>query len=94
MVNKNSYISLIDDELQYRSNPAAARGNHIRVKDLMSEFGNIYNVKAYGAMGDGTTDDTEAIQEAIYAAYREKLGGAVTFPASHYIISAPLYSMV
>src|SRR5258708_5906149 len=50
-----------------------------------------YNVKdpAYGAKGDGTTDDTAAIQAAITAAQNAG-GGFVLLPPSTYIISSPL----
>jgi Pectate lyase superfamily protein len=50
-----------------------------------------YNVKAYGATGNGSTDDTAAIQSAINAA--EALGQPyvdVLFPAGVYSTSAPL----
>lgn len=42
------------------------------------------NVNDYGAVGDGTTDDTAAIQAAI------NTGQDVVFPSSAYLISAPL----
>lgn len=45
------------------------------------------NVKAFGATGNGTTDDTKAIQAALNAA---PLGGVVYLPAGTYGISAPL----
>ncbi|MFW5762315.1 MAG: right-handed parallel beta-helix repeat-containing protein [Cyclobacteriaceae bacterium] len=51
---------------------------------------NWYNVKEYGAIGDGKTDDTEAIQKAIEEAAPK--GGVIYFPAGHYIsntINAP-----
>jgi len=49
----------------------------------------VYNVKAFGAVGDGSTDDTSAIQAAIDAA--EAAGrGVVYFPAGQYKISATL----
>lgn len=48
----------------------------------------IYNVKFYGAKGDGVTDDTLAIQEAITAC--QVTGGTVLFPPGEYLISAPL----
>lgn len=43
-----------------------------------------YDVRAYGARGDGRTDDTAAIQRAVDAAART--GGVVKFPPATYII--------
>lgn len=42
-----------------------------------------YNVKAFGAVGDGVTDDSAAIQKAINAALNGG-GVQVVFPAGHY----------
>lgn len=42
-----------------------------------------YDVKAYGAIGDGITDDTAAIQAAINAAVT---GGIIYFPLGNYAI--------
>lgn len=44
------------------------------------------NVEDYGAVHDGVTDDTAAIQAAIDAAY-DAGGGVVYFPAGLYIVS-------
>lgn len=47
----------------------------------------VFNVLAYGATGNGSTDDTAAIQAAINAS---TTGSTVYFPAGTYIISATL----
>lgn len=46
----------------------------------------IYSVKAYGAVGDGTADDTTAVQAAITAA----VGGVVYLPPGTYKITSAL----
>jgi hypothetical protein len=48
----------------------------------------VFNVKAFGAIGDGLLDDTQAVQAAINAV--PTTGGIVVFPAGTYRISAPL----
>ena len=44
-----------------------------------------FNVMNYGATGNGSTDDTEAVQAAIKAA--EPAGGTVYFPVGHYLVT-------
>lgn len=51
--------------------------------------GTLYNVKNYGAQGDGVTDDTAEIRNAIAAVGSS--GGVVYFPTGTYIISGPLF---
>ncbi len=50
---------------------------------------NFYNVKSYGAVGDGTTNDTSAFQSALNAAATAG-GGTVYVPAGYYKISTHL----
>jgi hypothetical protein len=52
--------------------------------------GLVFNVKEYGAVGDGVADDTVAIQAALDAAEAAG-GGTVFFPAGTYRITAMVY---
>lgn len=49
------------------------------------EYSNLINVQDFGAVGDGTTDDTEAIKSAV-ASLNEN-GGILYFPTGTYIVS-------
>ena len=51
---------------------------------LLAQSGNTFNVKQYGATGDGSTKDTEAIYAAL-AACAKAGGGTVYFPAGTYL---------
>ena len=48
------------------------------------------SVKDFGATGDGTTDDTTAIQNCLNSFTQSTGGGTIYFPAGTYIISASL----
>jgi len=54
----------------------------------------LFDVRDYGAKGDGTTDDTAAIQAALDAAYHctncNGGGGRVVFPPGKYKVTSPL----
>ena len=58
-------------------------------RSLALRFADIFNVRDYGAVGDGVTDDTAAIQTAINAAGAVG-GGIVYFPLGTYLISSAL----
>src|SRR5215216_104572 len=44
-----------------------------------------YDVRAFGAKGDGTTLDTAAVQSAIDACHRDR-GGVVLVPAGDFVV--------
>lgn len=52
-------------------------------------YNTTFNVKSYGAVGDGTADDTTAVQAALNAATNAN-GGIVFFPTGTYKITATL----
>jgi Pectate lyase superfamily protein len=49
-----------------------------------------YNVRDYGARGNGSADDTAAIRSAIAAAQQNAYGGVVYLPVGQYVVTAPL----
>jgi hypothetical protein len=69
-------------------------------RTLPDRLANVINVKDYGAVGDGSTDDTSAIQAAFDAAWgpannphgvNEYLNRPVIFPRGNYITTSTLY---
>jgi hypothetical protein len=63
----------------------------VELNEWLAQGGTVYNVKdGYGAVGNGSTDDTAAIQDAIDAASAATPAGAVCLPSGTYLISAPL----
>lgn len=50
---------------------------------LVNHFGTMVSVRAYGAKGDGTTDDTDAIRTAI----ENNAGNTILFPAGTWLIT-------
>ena len=75
-----------NDILQKIQEEATARES--ADNDLLQKISNmeVVNVKDYGAVGDGTTDDTEAIQNAFNAAGVKVL--PVYFPAGTYNVTS------
>ncbi len=57
---------------------------------LWSKTSSVYDVRRWGAAGDGATDDTTAIQNAINAACPGNSSGAVYFPVGKYKITSSL----
>lgn len=61
----------------------------VTARSVQDRFGEWKNVKDFGAVGDGTTDDIVAIQAA-QDAITSATGGILYFPPGRYKISAPI----
>ncbi len=59
-------------------------------RKLADRFAVVLNVLDFGAVGDGVTDDTVAIQAAIDAAEGSTFSKTVYLPANKYVVSATL----
>ncbi len=55
--------------------------------DLQDKGGQVFNVKAYGAVGDGVTDDIAALNSALTAADAAD-GAIIYFPPGTYILAS------
>lgn len=79
--------------IQGRPTTASVRSNFAYAKSeieaLQTKTDSVINVKSYGAVGDGTTDDTAAIQAAIDAAETAG-GGQLAFPPGTYSLTDTL----
>ncbi len=78
------------DLLYAKLNPSTTPlDRKITVGDFLATLIGWYNVKSFGARGDGTTDDTVAIQAAINAVVAAG-GGTLYFPVGVYVIGGAL----
>ena len=59
-------------------------------RTVESKLQDIINVKDFGAVGDGVTDDTAAIQAAIDSRAVINAGGTVYFPNGRYVVSSTI----
>lgn len=63
--------------------------SYIFVFSISAQTNNIFNVKDFGAKGDGKTDDAVAIQKAINACNKNG-GGRVLLPSGNDFLSSPI----
>ncbi|GEM_PF-5811505 len=87
----NSILNTVDTEVSNILNTL-----NTEVSKLNKKIERNVNILDYGAVGDGKTNDTKAIQDTTRLV-SEKGGGTITFPNGHYIIDVDefvLYSNV
>lgn len=85
--NNTEYFSLLSNGRLGIGTPNPAYlldVNGIARASLMDKGGQVFNVKAYGAKGDGTTDDTAAINATVTTA--SVTGGIVYLPPGIYYL--------
>jgi hypothetical protein len=81
------YLALAGGTMSGGLNVTATGGNTAR--SVQDHFGEVINVKDFGAGGTGATDDTAAIQAALNAIPASN-GGAVYFPPGKYQLTSTL----
>lgn len=86
--DKTSIVNAINDVVANLAQEVIDRTNEIARIETMIDNGRVVNVIDEGAVGDGVTDDTNAIKAAISKA--ETLKYIVFFPAGRYYISDTL----
>jgi len=83
VVTANSFVGAMSGNAS--SATALATGS-TTARTLANRFADVVNVKDFGAVGDGITNDTAAIQAAINAGY----GKAVYIPAGTYLVTSTI----
>jgi hypothetical protein len=87
-------MTLVEGDVWYNTDLDCIRLRLSGMTNCIANGTNPISVKSFGALGDGITDDTAAIQAAIDAA--KVIGSAgiqgtpVSFPCGNYLISSPL----
>lgn len=105
-IDPDVYMQLQDDVAAIQNGLEETNNNLMQLQqDFMSHLAEnnkqiapIFNVKGYGAKGDGVTDDWQAITDAINAIPNNsawggdagKQGGILYFPKGHYLVSKPI----
>ena len=70
------------------SAPVIPTGSNRVARNLKTRFNDVFNVKDFGAVGDGSTDDSSAFQNAVDTAVAQSIGGCVYIPAGRYRLNS------
>jgi Pectate lyase superfamily protein len=92
-VGASGQVSYSSDGIAWTSLSFSYGGNST-VRSLQRKLDDFVSVKDFGAKGDGVTDDTEAINRALYEIYCRTTSisarKTLYFPAGNYVISASI----
>ena len=92
-VGSSGQISYSSDGLSW-TQQSYSYGNNSTVRSIQKKLDDFVSVKDFGAKGDGVTDDTEAINRALYELYCRTTSLAARkilyFPAGNYIVSGSI----
>ena len=83
-----TYVDSEDAALQGEIDAAETRITALEAAGGGADITKWYSVKGYGAVGNGSTDDTAAIQAAVDAV--PSTGGILYFPPGRYRVTAPI----
>ena len=93
VVTRRSPLSALADWVLKTYQGFLQAGTGAVATTVQSKLREIVSVKDFGAVGDGVTDDTAAIQAAInYTSTRSSVGGSVYFPPGSYKITSTIYT--
>lgn len=81
-------ITLSLGDISAATSKPSATGSALR--SFAAREGDVFNVKDFGATGDGSTSDQTAIAAALTAAVASIPGGTVYFPAGRYLLTDTL----
>jgi len=81
-------ITLSLGDISAATSKPSATGSSLR--SFAAREGDVFNVKDFGATGDGSTSDQTAIAAALTAAVASIPGGTVYFPAGRYLLTDTL----
>jgi pectate lyase-like protein len=85
----NTFLSSLRESLGAADGNVLVDGVSTSLKNALYGLSSVYNVKRYGAVGDGTTDDTVAVQAAI-TALSNAGGGTIWLPDGVYKLTSAL----